>query len=61
VPRAPVSTINREINRILALREVNEALGHGHGTRAGAVVVVDVHVAAQYDDSIARTMVRGSQ
>jgi thiamine pyrophosphate-dependent acetolactate synthase large subunit-like protein len=30
-------------------------------TRAGAVVVVEVHVAAEYDDAIARTMVRGSQ
>ena len=30
-------------------------------TRAGAVVVVEMLVTAEYDDSIARTMVRGSQ
>jgi len=30
-------------------------------TRAGAVVVVEVLVRAEYDDTIARTMVRGSQ
>jgi len=30
-------------------------------TRAGEVVLVEVAVAAEYDDSIARTMVRGSQ
>jgi thiamine pyrophosphate-dependent acetolactate synthase large subunit-like protein len=30
-------------------------------TRAGAVVVVEVNVAAEYDDAIASTMVRGSQ
>ncbi len=30
-------------------------------TRAGAVVVVEMLVAAEYDDAIARTMVRGSQ
>ena len=31
------------------------------GTRSGSVVVVEVQVAAEYDDAIARTMVRGSQ
>jgi thiamine pyrophosphate-dependent acetolactate synthase large subunit-like protein len=30
-------------------------------TRAGAVVVVEMLVTAEYDDAIARTMVRGSQ
>ena len=30
-------------------------------TKAGAVVVVETLVAAEYDDAIARTMVRGSQ
>jgi thiamine pyrophosphate-dependent acetolactate synthase large subunit-like protein len=30
-------------------------------TRSGSVVAVEVHVAAEYDDAIARTMVRGSQ
>jgi thiamine pyrophosphate-dependent acetolactate synthase large subunit-like protein len=30
-------------------------------TKAGAVVVVEMRVAAEYDDAIARTMVRGSQ
>jgi hypothetical protein len=30
-------------------------------TRAGNVVVVEVRVNAEYDDAIARTMVRGSQ
>jgi thiamine pyrophosphate-dependent acetolactate synthase large subunit-like protein len=30
-------------------------------TRAGAVVVVEIAVRAEYDDTIARTMVRGSQ
>jgi hypothetical protein len=30
-------------------------------TRAGAVVVVEALVAAEYDETIARTMVRGSQ
>jgi hypothetical protein len=30
-------------------------------TRAGAVVVVEIMVTAEYDDAIARTMVRGSQ
>jgi hypothetical protein len=30
-------------------------------TRGGNVVVVEVRVNAEYDDAIARTMVRGSQ
>ena len=30
-------------------------------TKAGAVVVVEIMVTAEYDDAIARTMVRGSQ